>query len=85
MKNKQTIQDVDARMRELIIRIARDGAELNDLRVKRKLMVTGKIKVPPPPGVKVRAPRPRINTFLQQLNQQLNDEIPSFLDRRPKV
>ena len=84
MKNKQTIQDVDARMRELIIRIARDGAELNDLRVKRVRMITGKIKVPPPPGVKVKI-TPADATFLQQLNQQLNDEIPSFLDRRPKV
>jgi hypothetical protein len=47
--NKETIQDVDARMRELIIRIARDANELNTLRDKRRKMVAGKIKVPPPP------------------------------------
>ena len=51
-KNKQTIQQVDTRMEFLFKRLTRTVSELNELRVKRKKMVSGKIKVPPPPGVK---------------------------------
>jgi len=50
--NKQTIQQVEARIRILILRLARDANELKMLDAKIKKMRTGKIKVPPPPGVK---------------------------------
>jgi hypothetical protein len=50
----KTIQQVDKRMRVLIIRIAQDSKELNELRVTRNQMVMGKRKVAPPPGVKVK-------------------------------
>jgi hypothetical protein len=52
MSKRKTIQQVDARMTALVIRIARDANELNELRVTRRKMVAGKIKVAPPPGVK---------------------------------
>ena len=51
--NKQTIQDVDARLDVLHRRLSRTVNEITELRAKRKKMVTGKIKVPPPPGKKV--------------------------------
>jgi hypothetical protein len=50
--NKRPIQSIDQRMRTLIIRIARDSKELNDLRVERRKLVTGKLKHPPPAGIK---------------------------------
>ena len=53
MANKQTIQDVDAQLDVLHKRLTRTVNEITDLRAKRKRMITGKIKVPPPPGVKV--------------------------------
>jgi hypothetical protein len=74
MANKQTIHQVDARMRELIIRLARDANELNELRTKRRLLVTGKLKHPPPPGVKV-----KIKSNPNGLRaDEFGDLVPSF-------
>ena len=54
MANKQSIQDVDAALdrwhRKLTLAVRR----IDELRAKRKKMVVGKIKVSPPPGVKVK-------------------------------
>ena len=52
MKIPKTIEGVDGRMRVLIIRIARDGEELNKLRIARRAMIVGKRKVLPPKGIK---------------------------------
>jgi hypothetical protein len=52
--NKRSIQGVDARMARLIIRIAADAKELNELRVIRRKLITGKLKHPAPAGVKVK-------------------------------
>ena len=54
MRNKQTIQQVDERLDILYNRLTRTVGEMNDLRLKRKRMVAGKIKVPPPAGKKVK-------------------------------
>jgi len=50
---RKNLQKIDARIRKLIIRIAADAKELNDLRVERHKIVTGKVKAEPPPGKKV--------------------------------
>jgi hypothetical protein len=52
--NKQTIQDVDAALDHYHHhrRLTATVRKIDELRAKRKKMVTGKIKVPPPPGVK---------------------------------
>ena len=52
MANKQTIQDVDAALDHYHRRLTATVRKIDELRAKRKKMVTGKIKVPPPPGVK---------------------------------
>ena len=54
MANKQTIQDVDAALDHYHRRLTATVRKIDELRAKRKKMVTGKIKVPPPPGVKRR-------------------------------
>ena len=53
MANKKTIQQEEERQRKLVLRIARDAANLRDLNAKIAKMRAGKVKVPPPPGVKV--------------------------------
>ena len=52
MANKQTIAQVEARKRKLVLRLRRDANELVKLEDQLKDMRTGKRKVPPPPGVK---------------------------------
>ena len=51
--NKQTIQDVDAALDRWHKRLTCCVNEMNSLRAKRKRMVGGKLRVPPPPGKKV--------------------------------
>jgi hypothetical protein len=50
--SRQTIQQVETRKRKILLRLRRDAAELVNLDDKLIKMRTGKIKVPPPPGVK---------------------------------
>lgn len=73
MANKQTIQQVEERQRLLILRIARAANELKELDVKLKKMRHGKIKVPPPPGVKV-----MLDTSKNVSADEFGDLIPSF-------
>jgi hypothetical protein len=54
MANKQTIQQALARQRLLILRMARYANELKELNNKIEKMRSGKIRVPPPPGIKVK-------------------------------
>ena len=68
--NKQTIQDVDAKLEALHRKLMRTVRAIDDLRSKRRKMVTGKIKVPPPPPVKV-----MFSTL------PFNDDLPDFADR----
>ena len=68
--NKQTIQDVDAKLEALHRKLMRTVRAIDELRSKRKKMVTGKIKVPPPPPVKV--------SFS---DLPFNDDLPDFADR----
>ena len=74
MANKQTIQDVDERLDVLHRRLSRTVNEITELRAKRKRMVTRKIKVPPPLGVKV-----KIESNPNGLTaDEFGDLIPSF-------
>ena len=68
--NKQTIQDVDARLEELHRKLMRTVRAIDELRSKRRKMVAGKIKVPPPKPVKV---------MFRDL--PFNDGLPDFADR----
>jgi hypothetical protein len=68
--NKQTIQDVDAKLEELHRKLMRTVRAIDELRSKRKKMVAGKIKVPPPKPVKV---------MFRDL--PFNDDVPDFADR----
>jgi hypothetical protein len=70
MANKKSIQDVDARIAKLIIRIARDANELNELRAKRKKMVTGKLKVPPPPGIRTKFTLPAFDDDISDISER---------------
>jgi hypothetical protein len=72
MANKQTIQDVDARLDVLHRRLSRTVNEITELRAKRKKIVAGKIKVPPPPGVKVKIESNGVCA------NEFGDLIPSF-------
>ena len=70
-KNKQSIQQAEMRQRKLVLRIARDANELSDLNAKITKMRSGKIKVPPPPGIKVKIESKREDDF--------GDVLPAFL------
>lgn len=50
--NKQTIAQVEERRQIVLARLYRAAKELQELERKLKKMRTGKLKVPPPPGVK---------------------------------
>jgi hypothetical protein len=50
--SKQTIAQVEARKRKLLLRLRRDANELVKLDEQLTQMRTGKRKVAPPPGVK---------------------------------
>lgn len=52
--NKQTIQQAEARRSKLMTRLVRTVNELSELDRKLKKMRSGKLKVPPPPGVRVK-------------------------------
>lgn len=52
--NKQTIAQVEVRRVLLLRRLRRTVNELCELETKLKKMRTGKLKVPPPPGVRVK-------------------------------
>jgi hypothetical protein len=67
---KQTIQDVDAKLEALHRKLMRTVRAIDELRAKRKKMVTGEIKVPPPKPVKV---------MFRDL--PFNDDLPDFADR----
>jgi hypothetical protein len=54
MANKQSIQDVDAALDRWHRKLTMAVTKINELRDKRKKLITGKIKHPPPKGVKVR-------------------------------
>ena len=73
MANKQTIHQALERQQLLILRIARYANELKELDAKIKKMRTGKIKVPPPPGVKV-----KVNNNAHVCADEFGDLIPSF-------
>ena len=55
--NKQTIQQVEQRRSKLMRRLVRTVSELDAVDKKLKKMRAGKIKVPPPPGKKVKLDR----------------------------
>lgn len=53
MANKQSIQDVDAALDRWHRKLNTAVSKINDLRDKRKKLIKGYIKHPPPKGVKV--------------------------------
>lgn len=72
--NRQSIQQVEARRAKLMVRLVRTVHELAALDKKLKKMRTGKIKVLPPPGVKV-----KIESNPNGLRaDEFGDLIPSF-------
>ena len=73
MRNKLTIQKAEERQRKLVLRIARDASELSDLNAKISKMRAGKIKVPPPPGKKV-----KIEPKGLEGQKDFDDIVPSF-------
>lgn len=73
MANKQTIQDVDAALDHWHAKLNMAVRKINELREKRKKMVAGKIKTPPPPGIKIKiANNPGIT------HDEFGDLVPSF-------
>jgi hypothetical protein len=54
MANKQSIQDVDAALDRWHRQLTMAVTKINGLRDKRKKLIKGYIKHPPPKGVKVR-------------------------------
>jgi hypothetical protein len=68
--NKQTIQDVDAKLEELHRKLMRRVRAIDELRSKRRKMVAGKIRVP--------APKP---TKVMFKDLPFNDDLPDFADR----
>lgn len=54
MANKKTIQEVDRDLDRWHRRLSMAVRKIDELRALRKKMVMGKVKVPPPPGVKVK-------------------------------
>jgi hypothetical protein len=72
MANKQTIQEVDAALDRWHAKLNMAVRKINELRDKRRKMVTGKIKVPAPPGVKVALPKDGLTA------DEFGDLIPSF-------
>jgi hypothetical protein len=53
MANKQSIQDVDAALDRWHRKLNMCVTKINELRDKRKKLIRGHIKHPPPKGVKV--------------------------------
>ncbi len=84
MANTQTIQDVDRRLEWWHRKLTRAVNEINDLRAKRKKMVKGQIKVPPPAGVKHKF-EPALTTHEGPMSfNEFGDLIPSFGPGGPK-
>jgi hypothetical protein len=76
-RNKKTIQQEEERQRKLVLRIARDADELRDLNAKIAKMRAGKIKVPPPAGVKYTINQGYTKTRDWNVDE-FGDLIPSF-------
>lgn len=72
MANKQTIAQIDAQIEKRFKRIALDVRKLDELRKKRKKILSGKMKQPEPPGKKVKL---KINEWA---HDEFDDAIPSF-------
>jgi hypothetical protein len=66
-------EQVDARIDLLIKRQARAAAELRELWIKRRKMVTGKIKVPAPAGVKI-----NLSNSDKVTADEFGDLVPTF-------
>lgn len=56
--NRQSIQDIDAALDKWHRRLTRAVNEINALRLKRKKMLAGYLKSPPPPGVVIKFGKP---------------------------
>jgi hypothetical protein len=70
--NKQTVRDVDEALERWHRRLTMCVRKIDELRAKRKKMLTGKLKVPPPPGKKVLFETP------QAVRAEFDDPLPSF-------
>jgi hypothetical protein len=72
MANKKSIQDVDAALDEWHRKLNTAVRRINDLRELRKKLITGKVKHPPPKGVKIKL-------FTDgEPRSEFDDPIPSF-------
>lgn len=75
MRNKKTIAQLEERRRKLLNKLVSVASELRDIDRDIRKMKTGKLKVPPPPGVK----RMLGNSNPDGLTHaDFNDVIPSF-------
>jgi hypothetical protein len=72
--NKQTIQQIEVRLNLLHKRLTRTVIEINNLRAKRRKIREGRIKQPPPPGIKVMLPKSKSTLTADEFG----DIIPSF-------
>lgn len=73
MANKQSIQDVDAALDRWHRTLTRAVKKIDELRKKRKGLITGKIKHPPPQG--------KVVKFGGQADighEDIGDLVPSF-------
>jgi hypothetical protein len=72
MANKQSIQDVDAALDRWHRKLNMCVTKINELRDKRKKLIKGYIKHPPPKGVKVMLSKANPADF------DFDDVVPSF-------
>ena len=70
MANKKTIQDVDAKLEELHRTLMRTVSLIDKYRRLRKRMVTGKVKVPPPPGIKRQFTLPAFDDDISDISER---------------
>jgi hypothetical protein len=68
--NKQRIEDVDEALDRWHRRLTMCVNKINELRAKRRKMVTGRIKVPPHPGVKVMLTKPDFDDDISDLHDK---------------
>lgn len=73
MANKQTIQDVDAALDRWHRKLTMAVRKIDELREKRKKLISGKLKHPAPKGAKV-----MLDTSPNIRAAEFNDLVPSF-------
>lgn len=77
--NKRTVHDCDAKLEELHRKLVRVVGQIDQYRKLRKRIATGKVKAPPPEGVRVKFKDLPNTPYQIPGDDDLNDPLPDDL------